>query len=140
DGASTWQRIGSMPVAIAQMGQEQDPGVEEIRFGTTTIGWAYEPFLFRTVDGGHTWSRKTIPGDGKQVLAMAVGPTTTFAVVSTCRWATGLCNHQPLTLWQTPTGAVSWTQIALTLPANVVGPDVEQRGDTVYVVAPQVDV
>ena len=140
DGARTWQRIGSIPTAIAKMGQQQDPGVEEIRFGTASIGWAYEPFLFRTTNGGRSWSRVPMPGGGKQVLAMAVGPTSTFAIVSTCRWATGLCNHKPLTLWRTPTGAVSWTQIALALPANVAGPDVEQLGDTVYVVDPQVDV
>src|SRR5207249_4461483 len=126
DGATTWHVVGSVAMPIAKLGLSHHPGITEVRFASQTAGWAFEPYLFHTTDGGRTWSRQAIPGGGRQVLSLAVGSSATYAITSTCKWATGLCNHQPLSLWRTttPTGT-SWTKVTLALPANVVGPDVE---------------
>ncbi len=141
DGAQTWRLVGPVKAPIAQLGDSTRPGVVEIRFATPDVGWAFEPRLFRTIDGGHTWSKMTIPGGGKQVLALAANSSGAFAIVSTCQWGMGLCNHLPLTLWHTDSlTGTSWTRIPLKLPANVIGPDVAVFGKTVYVVDPQVDV
>ena len=114
-------------------------GVTEVRFATPNVGWAFAPDLFRTTDGGRSWSPMTIPGGGKQVLYLATNTRSAYAIVSPCRWGLGICSHDPLTLWRTTslTGG-AWTQIPLDLPISV-GADVAVYGRTVYVIDPQTD-
>ena len=134
DAAKTWRLIGTVPAPIAESGGR--PGITEIRFATAAVGWAFGPYLFRTTTGGKSWAQMPIPGGGKQVLALAAGPTQTYAVVADCAWGAGLC-PQPLSLWRIPTDARSgWARIPLTLPPNDAA-DVAVFGTTVYVVDAQ---
>jgi hypothetical protein len=74
------------------------------------------------------------------VLDLAANSSSAYAVVSACKWASGLCHHQPLSLWRTTTlTGSSWTRISLDLPINIRA-DVAVHGHTVYVVDPQRDV
>lgn len=131
DGGKTWQEAGQVSAPIAS--PSTTGGVSDVRFATRSTGWAFGPDLFRTTNGGRTWARQPIPGQGKQVLDLATGPLGTFAVVSPCAWGTGLCSTQQLTLWRsvTPSGRY-WIKIPLNLPANT-GAEVAVHGTTVYV-------
>jgi hypothetical protein len=127
--------LGTVPAPIAKFGGH--PGITEIRFATAAVGWAFGPYLFRTTTGGKSWAQMPIPGGGKQVLALAAGPTQTYAVVADCAWGAGLC-PRPLSFWHIPTGARGgWTRIPMTLPPNDAA-DVAVFGTTVYVVDAQV--
>jgi photosystem II stability/assembly factor-like uncharacterized protein len=134
NGGKTWHETGQVRAPIAT--PATTGGVSEVRFATARTGWAFGPDLFRTTDGGRTWSRQPVPGHGKQVLSLATGPLGTYAVVSPCAWGTGLCSQQPLSLWRslTPAGGV-WVKVPLNLPANISA-DVAVHGATVYVVDP----
>jgi photosystem II stability/assembly factor-like uncharacterized protein len=137
DGAKTWGLLGKVNAPIAQIGDSSRPGITEIRFATPEVGWAFGPELYRTTDGGKSWASMPLPGDGKQVLALASNATDAYAVVSPCRWMTGLCSSRPLTFWRTTslTGG-GWTRISLNLPIYVSA-NVAVFDKTVYVVDPQ---
>ena len=134
DAAMTWRLIGTVGAPIAEFGG--GPGITEIRFATPAVGWAFGTYLFRTSTGGKFWARVPIPGGGKQVLALAAGPTQTYAVVTGCAWGAGIC-PRPLSFWRIPTGGRGgWTRIPLRLPPND-GADVAVFGATVYVLDEQ---
>ena len=134
DAAMTWRLIGTVGAPIAEFGGR--PGITEIRFATPAVGWAFGTYLFRTSTGGTFWARVPIPGGGKQVLALAAGPTQTYAVVTGCAWGAGIC-PRPLSFWRIPTGGRGgWTRIPLRLPPND-GADVAVFGATVYVLDEQ---
>ena len=134
DAAMTWRLIGTVGAPIAEFGGR--PGITEIRFATPAVGWAFGTYLFRTSTGGKFWARVPIPGGGKQVLALAAGPTQTYAVVTGCAWGAGIC-PRPLSFWRIPTGGRGgWTRIPLRLPPND-GADVAVFGATVYVLDEQ---
>ena len=134
DAAKTWHLIGTVPAPIVRFGGR--PGITEIRFATPAVGWAFGTYLFRTSTGGKFWARVPIPGGGKQVLALAAGPTQTYAVVTGCAWGAGIC-PRPLSFWRIPTGGRGgWTRIPLRLPPND-GADVAVFGATVYVLDEQ---
>jgi hypothetical protein len=135
DAAKTWRLIGTVGAPIAEFGGR--PGITEIRFANPAVGWAFGPYLFSTSTGGKSWTRMPIPGGGKQVLALAAGPTQTYAVVTGCAWGAGIC-PRPLSFWRIPTGGRGgWTRIPLGLPPND-GADVAVFGATVYVLDEQV--
>ena len=134
DGGATWHQVGTSTVPIADLGRNR-PGVTDVRFATAAVGWAFGPFLLRTDDGGKTWSRETIPGGGKQVLALATSLSAAYAIVSDCAFGRGLCGR-PLSLWRTTPGASTWTRVRLNLPEQVAA-DVAVHGKTVYVVDSQ---
>lgn len=138
DGGKTWSLVGTIPAPIASLGQTDRGGLAEIRFATPEAGWAFGNVLFRTRDGGRTWRRQPIPGNGAQVLDIATNDTTAFAYVSGCDWAR-LCKR-PSSLWRSPVAGGPWTRIRLDLPAspmffgNHYGADIAVSGDGVYVV------
>jgi hypothetical protein len=137
DGAKSWTLLGEIQAPIAQIGDPSRPGITEIRFANLKVGWAFGPELHRTINGGRSWKAMPIPGHGKQVLALASNATAAYAVVSSCRWMTGLCSNQPLTFWRTTTlTAGSWIRIPLNLPISLSA-NVAVFGQTVYVVDPQ---
>ena len=61
DGGKTWQRRGSVAAPIAGIGEPDRPGVTEVAFATAKAGFVFAPYLFRTSNGGHTWTRMAIP-------------------------------------------------------------------------------
>lgn len=139
DGGTTWSLLGRPHAPIVQAGQEHG-GVSEVRFGSTSFGWAFEPALRVTSDGGKTWTKQPIPGSGGQVLALATDSQGSWAVVSPCTWQhSGACRKQPLTLWRTTTPtATDWTQVNVTLPYSFAA-SITAFGSSVYVTDPQLE-
>jgi hypothetical protein len=134
-GGATWRQAGRIGVPVARPGPPGRAGITEIRFAGPYIGWAFGPSLLRTGDGGVTWHRLTIPGGGKQVLALAANRYGAYAVVSGCRYEGGLCRNRPLSLWHVRRTGTRWRRIALRLPANYAA-DVAVYGRAVFVVDP----
>ncbi len=112
DAGGTWHRVGRVNAPVTL---EQATGVTEVRFADDLHGWAFEPALWATSDGGATWQRQAPPGGGHLVLALAGDADAVYAVVSPCRFGR-TCTY-PITLWRTTPGGGSWTQVPLTLPA-----------------------
>ena len=140
DGGKTWQRRGSVAAPIAGIGEPDRPGVTEVAFATAKAGFVFAPYLFRTSNGGHTWTRMAIPGGGGQVLDLESNASAAFALVSPCKWASfHNCTGQ-LSLWRTSTlTGTGWTRIPMRLPRSTRG-DVAVHGQSVYVVDPQEDI
>jgi hypothetical protein len=131
DGGETWHLTGTVPARLATTAH---PGITDVRFATSSVGWAFGPGLLHTTDGGESWAAQPIPGGGKQILSLAASSSGAYAVVSPCAWGTGLCGHQPLSFWRTtPTADGTWTPVALDLPLNLAA-DVAVYDSTVYVV------
>jgi len=112
DGGGTWNKLGILNAPVTL---EKATGVTEVRFADDLHGWAFEPALWATSDGGATWQRQAPPGGGHLVLALAADADAVYAVVSPCRLGR-TCGY-PITLWRTTPGQESWTQVSLTLPA-----------------------
>jgi hypothetical protein len=113
DGGRTWTALGAIGAPITL---EQPSGVTEVRFADELHGWAFDPALWRTGDGGLTWTKERTPG-GRAVLALAADAQVAYAVVSGCRFGQPLsnCTH-PTTLWRAAPGQSSWSRVQMTLP------------------------
>jgi hypothetical protein len=136
NGGTSWRVVGRIGAPIATGSTPPDAGVDEIRFATDTVGWAFGPALYHTTNGGRSWAAASVPGHGRQVIALTAGATGTYAVVSPCREFAVKCASQKLSFWRTasPSGR-SWTRIPLAL-ASDNSASIATFGTTVYVVAP----
>ena len=136
DGGASWHLVGTINAQIPKLGLG-GTGITEIRFGTSKVGWAFAPGLFRTSDGGKTWKAMTITGGGKQVLDLAVTSKGVYLIASPCGYMAGICNKGPLTAWRRILNGGTWTRMAMPRPLHVnVSADVAAYGSTVYVINP----
>ena len=59
DGGRTWTRLGApdatAPGPDGRCSAEEVPCVDQVRFATPLIGYAYDPSLYVTTDGGRHW-------------------------------------------------------------------------------------
>src|SRR6266568_1812285 len=78
DAGATWSLLSAFhaPVTLSR-----PAGVSEIRFADPLHGWAFDPGLWQTIDGGVTWARVTPPGP-RPVAALAADPQAVYAVIS----------------------------------------------------------
>ncbi len=136
DGGKTWRLVASIKAAIPQVGTGGS-GVTELRFATAKVGYAFGPGLYRTMNGGTTFSAMPLPGGGKQVLALAANAKQVYMVVSPCTFASGICSHKPLGLWRRSlVSKGAWTHVPVSLPINDAA-DLSLHGTSVYVVDAQ---
>jgi hypothetical protein len=131
-GGTSWKTLGSLaaPVTFDDAG-----GVTELRFADDLHGWAFDPALWVTNDGGTSWHQQASPA-GRPVVALAANAQVAYSVVSACDYNQAItdCPHGA-TLWRTTPGAGGWTQVSLRLPvANQA--ILAVRGSTAYLVLP----
>lgn len=135
DAGRHWGSAGTVPAPIAEAGGH---GVSSLQMSPLGMGFAFGPDLYSTDDGGRTWNRAELPGEGQQVLALAVSGHKVQIAVSGCGIATPdyECD-QPTTLWRSPTWPMVfgldplWTQADLQLPANY-NVQLDAKGRTAY--------
>jgi hypothetical protein len=133
DGAKTWNMVGTIPAPIPTAPNYGSSGVTEIRFATAEVGFAFTPDLYRTTNGGQTWTLMTIPGKGAQVTAVAANSSRAYAVVSKCAYKTGLCRKQ-FAFWRSDSLTSSKWSLVMDLP-SVLSTDIATYGPSVYVIA-----
>jgi hypothetical protein len=136
NGAKSWTRLARIP---APLGFEKVTGVSRMRFADALHGWAFEPSLWSTSDGGSTWTRERIPGAGRQVLALGGDADAVYVLVTRCHFEQ-LCKI-PVSLWRTTPGSGTWTRISVTLP-TFTGYNtavISAFGSVAYVDLPTVD-
>ena len=136
NGGGRWHTTGTID---APMTIEDAAGVTGVRFADAENGWAFEPGLQSTTDGGATWTPETIPGGGHLVLGFAANADAAYLLASPCQ-LNRLC-HQPLTFWRTTPGSGVWTQVSLTLPvfSGFNEASVAVKGSVAYLAVPTID-
>jgi len=136
NGGGRWRTMGTID---ASMTLEDAAGVTQLRFADAQNGWAFEPGLQVTTDGGTSWQSETIPGGGHLVLGMAADAEAAYLLSSPCQ-LNRLC-HQPLTLWRTTPGSGVWTQVPVTLPVffGFNEASLAVKGTVAYVAIPTID-
>lgn len=140
NAGKTWKPLATLPVKIAaaRPGGIFIPGISEIKFANAEDGWVYGsyPTMYRTVNGGKTWTAEPVPGGGKQMYYIAATPTGFYGMTSACtNGVTKRCEAKGLSLWRTGLTGTSWTKLYHTLPFNVPGGAyLTALGKTVYVV------
>lgn len=113
NGGATWRPVGTLPPALTL---EDPSGVTEIRFADALHGWAFDPSLWVTNDGGATWSQQHPPGD-RPVVALAGDAQAVYAVESACPFGFPLSNCKYRTvLWRTVPGQGGWAVVPVNLP------------------------
>lgn len=122
DGGDTWAVRGRVPAPVSSPGEA---GVGELQFNRLGVGFAFGPDVYSTHDGGRRWTAEKLPGNGRQVLSLALSRGLAQMVVSPCGTDTPdyECS-QPSTLWWAPTAPMllglrpHWIRAGVRLPAS----------------------
>src|SRR2546423_4473984 len=124
DGGQTWV---SIPAPPAPLSEEHETGVREIRFANLSDGWAYQPDLWATHDGGAHWAQQSIG----QVLALETAAGVVHAVGGPDNEANAF------TIRTSPVHSDGWRQSDTTVPSGA-GPvaqvNLVLHGDTGWLV------
>jgi hypothetical protein len=113
NGGGKWNTLGTL---TAPLTIEDKTGVTELRFADDMHGWAFEPALWATNDGGATWKKQKLPGGGHLVLGLAADADAAYMIVSPCTFNDGNCTD-PAVLWKSKPGH-AWKKVtSVTLPA-----------------------
>ena len=111
DGGRSWF-AGNAP-NVQALG---DGTTWQVRITSDNVGWLYGPQLFRTTDGGQTWSRV---GVGHAVLSLASSRNSVWAIMADCNQ--GRCTG--MTLFRSTDQGASWARASA--QPGIVGQGVE---------------
>jgi photosystem II stability/assembly factor-like uncharacterized protein len=132
DGGKTWSAAGRLHNGLAKSGE---PGLTSLQFASKKFGWAYDPFLEVTRDGGKSWAQVDLPGGAAKVLDLFAAQDGTYVVTSGCEIGSGVCDERPLKVWRAPAGkSTGWKQVNVQVDAadHVA---IDAIGPTVYFMA-----
>jgi len=119
DGGAHFVGLPAPRAPLSTGGPHKD-GVTQIRFADADDGYAFDPGLWVTQDGGGHWSRGVLSG---HVETLAIGGGRVFAVVDRgTRGRTVLVESTP--------GSSSWSTVAT--PDPIVGGDLWVQGNDVF--------
>ena len=125
DGGRTWSAINPPPTGFRQAGLAD--GVSEVRFANSEDGWAFDPGLWSTRDGGLTWSRVALPGvpadavvwsletASGEVVAVVLDPVTYVVKIETSAVGSTVWHLSPTSI---PAGAGPLPQAQLVLQGS----------------------
>jgi hypothetical protein len=128
----SWSWIGAPPAG----GPAGDTGVSQIRFHDDDNGWAFGPALYRTHDGGASWTKVTgLPG---RVIDLATVGITAFAVVAHCSGtgASYAAGCTSFALYTSPYNVSDWKPVPGAAGRQPVRPgDLQLTGQYGYLLA-----
>ncbi len=107
-------------------------GIAEIRFVDTVGGWAFDPDLWSTHDGGTHWTKVQVGAAGDQVEALAAAGGRAYVV------AGPRCAQQPstscrATLYVAPSGSDAFSQVpGVSVPGVPFDGGLALHGDSGY--------
>jgi hypothetical protein len=135
NGGTSWKTLGSI---AAPLTNEDPAGLMEVRFADPLHGWAFQPALWSTSDGGRSWQQDATP-NGKPVIALAADGQVAYMALSGCDFEQGLPDcKRGVTLWRLVPGQTAWTQVSLRLPVSIQA-SLAVFGATAYLVIPTFD-
>jgi hypothetical protein len=123
DGGANWSLVALFPAPISGA----SPAVSKVRFATKNDGWAFDPQLWSTHDGGRTWTHQATPGPVSDVEASG---GVAYALEASC--GTAPC-AQGDRLLKTPVSTDNWSAISGPKLADGAG-SLAPHGNTVWVV------
>ncbi|HKD88758.1 MAG TPA: hypothetical protein VKB62_09530 [Streptosporangiaceae bacterium] len=107
DYGQSWYGVGA-PVAP---GPTSSAGVSQLRFASTSDGWAYGPAMYETTRGGWPWKPENTYDEN--VIDVEAVRTRAFAVFGSCT-GTGAdyaANCTSYSLWTSVAGSKTWTTV-----------------------------
>ena len=123
DGGATWGQLAA-PAKIAAgtdgacpAGQ---PCVQQVRFATPLVGYAYDPSLLMTTDGGAAW--RQLPAADVSSLEAADG-----TVVRVASGSAG-CSGAPAQIQIAPTGSTAWRPLPAPALTQMCPPVLYRQG------------
>lgn len=119
DGGSTFAGIPSPPVSVGD--------VTQLRFANPRDGYAFDPQLWQTVDGGERWTKVAPPGE---VTELEAADGEAYAL----QCAAGSANCQSMGLLRSPVGSRAWRPVS-TSAALGVGSQLAVSGAELYVLS-----
>lgn len=134
DAGRSWTRLARIPAQTAHAGIGNGnctPGrtcVDGIVFASRTVGYAYGPSLFMTVDGGRSWQRIS----GRAVESMAAAGSWAYRLTDRASGCPGPCTVQ---LERSHPGSHSWQRVSAWTSRSVgFGEQMLAAGQNVYTV------
>lgn len=122
-----WSQVGTVPAPPG------NTGVSQIRFADPRNGWAFDPQLYATHDGGATWRPVPLPG-GVNALETAGG--IAWAVAQAPCGASPACTT-PGSLYRVSAGSDTWEPVSgVSLPPVAGTTEIALHGASVYVFSP----
>lgn len=106
NGGASWTEVGSLPSSETCVTgcDENEPQAFNIRFGNDSDGYAFDPNLFVTTDGGRSW----VPEQGPQVVALEIAGSSVIRISSTHGGCPGPCDA---VVEEAPIGSSSWREL-----------------------------
>jgi hypothetical protein len=109
NGGKTWTSVPAPAVSLVPpFNGPPLSDVSTVRFATASDGWAFNPGLWATTNGGAQWHRVSLPGE---VIALAASDGVVFAAVEPVNGGTGQAK-----LYRSLIGTSTWTRIAGVAP------------------------
>jgi hypothetical protein len=133
---SAWRTVNPPPAH----GPNGTTGVSQIRFLTSSDGWAFGPQLWATHDAGRTWTQ--IPTDGWRVTALETRGSRVFSVWARCTGAgADFASHcTSLAVYSSAAGSNRWAPVpgasGLGLAGTGSAASLMLTGTTAYLLAP----
>ncbi len=131
DGGATWSQVGWIDAASApcatDCGNGGSPEVTQIRFANDLDGYAYDPSLFVTTDGGETWTQE----NGPYVDALEPAGSSVLRIAFTQSGCPGPCD---LIVEEAPAGGTTWKALSQPFQGDAVQL-VRQGTEDAYVAA-----
>ncbi|WP_344896120.1 hypothetical protein [Actinomadura meridiana] len=135
DGGGTWSAVAAPPAPLAPPGEA---GITEIRFADAHHGWAFGPDFYSTSNGGHSWRKASLPGDGQRVISLATDAGVVYAAVSPC--AVGVPPYEcekPNSVWRANVNHGKWHRVPVNLPTKPAeGVVIALHNRTGYILVP----
>jgi len=129
NGGTSWHRLAAPTRTLGGVYSTcpaQSPCVSQIRFATPELGYAFDPQLYVTTNGGSTWHRVT----GKSVTSLEAADGNAVRVASKGEG----CSGMPYQVQQAAVGTADWH--TLTAPKIImICPPVLYRQGTRLVLA-----
>jgi hypothetical protein len=130
DGGRTWTRLGApdatAPGADGRCSAEEVPCVDEVRFATPLIGYAYDPSLYVTTDGGRQWQLRI-----GNISSLEAADGTVVRVAS----AYPGCSGSQVEVDVAATGSGTWAPLPAPMLAAICPPVLYRQGEQLVLAA-----
>jgi len=124
DGGSTWSRLTAPTRAaggVYNTCPTRQPCVQQVRFATPLIGYAYDPSLLLTTDGGQRWRQLS----GLDVSSLEAADGTAVRVASNARG----CSGTSYQVDSAPVGSTVWGALPAPAVMNICPPVMYRQGE-----------